>query len=153
MAETSAGLLVHRRAPDLQFLLVHPGGPFWKTRDLGAWSIPKGVVDPGEEALAAAKREFAEEVGLTVDGDFVELTPLKQKSGKLVLAWMIEAELDLEGFRSNLFEMEWPRGSGRVQAFPEVDRAAYLAPEEALAKILPGQAGFIHEALGRLGAR
>jgi predicted NUDIX family NTP pyrophosphohydrolase len=148
--EQSAGLLVYRRAPGLQFLLVHPGGPFWKNRDLGAWSIPKGLVDPGEEMMDAARREFAEEVGLAVEGDFVDLKPLKQKSGKVVHAWMIEADLDLAGFRANLFELEWPRGSGRVQTFPEIDRAAYLAPDEALAKILPGQAGFIHEALARL---
>ena len=150
MPEVSAGLLVYRRAgAGVKFLLAHPGGPFWARRDDGAWSIPKGLIVEGEEPLAAARREFEEEVGQAVEGDFQPLAPLKQKSGKVVHAWAVEAELDLDGFRSNLFEMEWPRGSGRTQAFPEIDRVGWFAPDEALLKILPGQAGFIHEALAK----
>jgi len=154
MAERSAGVLVYRRAgAGVEFLLAHPGGPFWSRRDEGAWSIPKGLIGDGEQTLAAARREFEEEVGQPVSGDFVALKPLKQKSGKVVHAWMVEADFDLEAFRSNLFEMEWPRRSGRMQAFPEIDRVGWFGPEEALAKILPGQAGFIREALQRLSAQ
>jgi predicted NUDIX family NTP pyrophosphohydrolase len=151
MAETSAGLLVYRRtAGSLQFLLAHPGGPFWAGRDDGAWSIPKGLIGEGEDRQAAALREFHEETGQTVSGDLVALTPLRQKSGKIVHAWMIEADPDLAGFSSNLFEMEWPRRSGRRASFPEIDRVAWFGPGEALVKILPGQAKFIREALDRL---
>jgi predicted NUDIX family NTP pyrophosphohydrolase len=147
MAQVSAGLLVFRRAPALEFLLVHPGGPFWRGKDDGAWSIPKGLIDEGEDHLAAARREFAEETSLSVDGDFIPLTPLKQKSGKWVHAFLIEADLDLAGFRSNVFAMEWPRRSGRTIEVPEVDRAEWFGAESALTKILPGQAGFIREAV------
>jgi len=151
MPEKSAGLLVYRRREGrLEFLLAHPGGPFWINRDEGAWSIPKGLIGEGEENHAAALREFEEEVGQVVSGEFVELTPLKQKSGKVVYCWLVEADLDLDSFRSNVFEMEWPRRSGRLQAFPEIDRVGWFGPEEALRKILPGQAGFITEAVGRL---
>jgi predicted NUDIX family NTP pyrophosphohydrolase len=153
MPEKSAGLLVYRRSEaGVEFLLAHPGGPFWARRDAGAWSIPKGLIDEGEETLAAARREFEEEVGQGIDGDFAPLAPLRQKSGKIVHAWMVEADLELESFRSNLFEMEWPRRSGHAQAFPEIDRVGWFAPEEALIKILPGQAGFIREAMAKLGA-
>jgi predicted NUDIX family NTP pyrophosphohydrolase len=137
----------------VQFLLAHPGGPFWARRDDGAWTIPKGLVDEGEDTLAAALREFTEETGLTADGPFVALTPLKQKSGKLISCWLAEADLDLSTFRSNLFEMQWPPKSGRAAAFPEIDRVGWFAPDEALVKILPGQAGFVHEALARLAPR
>ncbi len=151
MPETSAGLLVYRRrGAGVEFLLAHPGGPFWAKRDTGAWSIPKGLVDEGEDILAAARREFAEEVGQPVEGDFHSLTALKQKSGKTVHAFLAQADVDLDAFRSNLFEMEWPPRSGRTQAFPEIDRVAWFTPEEALVKIVPGQAGFIHEAMARL---
>jgi predicted NUDIX family NTP pyrophosphohydrolase len=151
MAEKSAGVLVYRRrAATPEFLLAHPGGPFWRNRDEGSWSIPKGAINDDEENLAAAKREFEEEVGQSVDGDFVELTPRRQKSGKLVYGWMVEADLDLASFRSIAFEMEWPRRSGQMASFPEIDRVGYFGPDEALIKILPGQAGFIEEALQRL---
>jgi predicted NUDIX family NTP pyrophosphohydrolase len=151
MAEQSAGLLVWRRRNGAaEFLLAHPGGPYWARKDLGAWGIPKGLIGAGEDPLAAARREFAEETNCTVDGDVVALAPLKQKSGKTVRAWLLEADPDLTGFRSNLFEMEWPPRSGLKQAFPEVDRIAWFSPDEALRRILPGQAGFIHEALNRL---
>ena len=146
MAQVSAGLLVFRRVPNLEFLLVHPGGPFWKNKDDGAWSIPKGLIDEGEDHLTAARREFAEETSLAVEGAFRPLTPLKQKSGKWVHAFLVEADLDLAGFRSNLFSMEWPRRSGRMIEVSEVDRAGYFAAEAAQVKILAGQAGFIDEA-------
>jgi predicted NUDIX family NTP pyrophosphohydrolase len=153
MAEVSAGLLVYRRAAgSLQFLLAHPGGPFWARRDDGAWTIPKGLVGGNEEPHAAALREFKEETGLDLQGSFAALAPLKQKSGKTVFCWLVEADPDLGAFASNLFEMEWPPRSGRRASFPEIDRIAWFAPDEALAKILAGQAGFIREALERLGA-
>ncbi|HLZ82119.1 MAG TPA: NUDIX domain-containing protein [Caulobacteraceae bacterium] len=153
-AQHSAGLLVFRRRGDsVDFLLAHPGGPFWKNRDDGAWSIPKGLVGEGEETRAAAAREFAEEVGQRVEGEFIALTPCRQKSGKIVHAWMVEADLDLGSFHSNTFDLEWPKGSGRTAAFPEIDKVAYLDPEAALRKILPGQAPLIAEALERLGRR
>jgi predicted NUDIX family NTP pyrophosphohydrolase len=146
----SAGLLVWRRgAAGVEFLLVHPGGPFWARKDEGAWSIPKGLIDPGEDELLAAIREFREEVGIDVDGAFAPLAPLKQKGGKTVVAWSVEADLDLSAFRSNTFEMEWPPRSGRRIMVPECDRAEYFSPPVALAKILPGQRGFIEAALAR----
>jgi predicted NUDIX family NTP pyrophosphohydrolase len=148
MPQQSAGLLVYRRTSDgPRFLLAHPGGPLWAKRDDGAWTIPKGLVGEGEDILAASRREFAEEVGQAVDGRFQSLTSLKQKSGKVVHAFLVEADLDLGAFRSNLFEMEWPPRSGRAQAFPEIDRADWFGPAIALVKILPGQAGFIHQAM------
>ena len=154
MGEVSAGLLVYRRAAgSLQFLLAHPGGPFWSRRDAGAWSIPKGLVGEGEGCQAAALREFEEETGLVVQGPFTALTPLRQNSGKTVHGWMVEADPDLDAFTSNLFEMEWPPRSGRRAHFPEIDRVAWFTPDEALAKILPGQAGFIREAVDMLGLR
>ena len=152
MAEVSAGVLGwRRRGGAAEFLLVHPGGPFWKKRDEGAWSIPKGRIDVDEDPLTAAVREFREETGLPVDGAFTELAPLRQKGGKLVRCWMVAADLDLAGFASNTFELELPRGSGRRVAFPECDRAEYFATPAALRKILPGQSGFIAEAAARLG--
>jgi predicted NUDIX family NTP pyrophosphohydrolase len=153
MPEKSAGILVYRRGAGdaVEFLLAHPGGPFWARRDEGAWSIPKGLIGEDEETLAAARREFEEEIGQPVDGDFAPLAPLRQKSGKIVHAWLVEADLDLGSFRSNLFEMEWPRRSGLTQAFPEIDRVGWFGPDAALAKILPGQADFIREAVAKLG--
>src|ERR1700722_3615074 len=128
-ANHSAGLLVFRRRGDsVEFLLAHPGSPFWKNRDDGVWTIPKGLVDEGEAMEAAAVREFEEEVGQRVTGDLTPLAPRRQKGGKLVHCWMVEADLDLGAFRSNTFELEWPRGSGRVASFPEGDRVAYLGP-------------------------
>jgi predicted NUDIX family NTP pyrophosphohydrolase len=151
MPERSAGLLVYRRSgASVQFLLAHPGGPFWAKKDDGAWSIPKGLIGQGEESFAAAAREFEEEVGQPVAGAFAELTPVKQKGGKVVLAWMVEADLDLGGFRSNHFEIEWPPRSGRRASFPEIDRVGWFDPSAALSKILPSQAPLILEALARL---
>lgn len=151
----SAGLLVYRRAEggEPQFLLVHPGGPFWARRDDGVWSIPKGLIDPGEDALAAARREFGEETGLAVGGPATALTPVRLHSGKVVLCWLTEADLDLSAFSSNPFEMEWPRGSGRILRAPECDRAAYFGAEAASAKIVPAQRPIIAEASALLTQR
>ena len=155
MAKESAGLLIWRRRGDaLEVLLVHPGGPVWAKRDLGAWSIPKGEIDPGEDPEACARREVAEETGLRIDAPALPLTPRRQRSGKLVRAFAVEADCDLARIRSNTFAMEWPPRSGRMQAFPEVDRAAWFALDEARAKINPGQAPILDELAERLrGAR
>ena len=151
MTPRSAGLLVYRfRGGKLEVLLAHPGGPYWRGKDLAAWSIPKGLIGPGENELDAARREFAEEVGLPLPGEAQPLTPCRQPGGKLVLAWMIEADLDLSKAQSELFEMEWPPRSGRLAAFPEVDRVAYFNLEEALTKIHKGQRPILIEAAGRL---
>ncbi|MDR3511711.1 MAG: NUDIX domain-containing protein [Caulobacteraceae bacterium] len=148
----SAGLLVfRRRLSGIEFLLVHPGGPFWKNRDDGAWSVPKGLPNPGEDDLAAAMREFEEEVGLAAPRPVSALTPIRQASGKRVVCWMAEADLDLLAFKSGEFEMEWPPRSGRTARFPECDRAAYWPAEVAMAKVLPSQRGLLAEASQRLG--
>jgi predicted NUDIX family NTP pyrophosphohydrolase len=150
-ARRSAGLLMYRRgAAGLEVLLVHPGGPFWKNRDLGAWTIPKGEHDDSEEALDAARREFAEETGFTASGDFVPLAPVRQKAGKLVRAWALEGDCDADAVRSNAFSMEWPPRSGRMAEFPEVDRAAWFPTEEARRRILPAQVPLIDELESRL---
>jgi predicted NUDIX family NTP pyrophosphohydrolase len=150
--EVSAGVLVWRRSDGgPQFLLVHPGGPYWAGKDAAAWSIPKGLVEPGEEGWAAARREFAEELGQPIDGDAQALTPCPTSGGKLILAWLVEADLDETDVRSNVFEMEWPPRSGRRATFPEVDRAAWFAPLVALAKAHKGQRPIIREAAARLG--
>ena len=140
----SAGLLLYRRhGGGMEVLLVHPGGPFWKTKDDGAWSIPKGEFAEGEDPLAAAKREFHEETGLAIDGEFRPLTPVKQKSGKRVHAWAVEADVDASAVRSNTFALEWPPKSGRMQEFPEIDRAAWFPLPLAREKILASQRPFL----------
>jgi predicted NUDIX family NTP pyrophosphohydrolase len=145
-APTSAGLLLYRRRGEgPEVFLVHPGGPFWAGKDERAWSIPKGLFDPGKDPLAAALREFEEETGLSVEGTFVALTPRKQPSGKVVHAFALERDVDASSIRSNSFSMEWPPRSGRLQSFPEVDRAAWFPLEIARAKLHPGQVGFIDE--------
>jgi predicted NUDIX family NTP pyrophosphohydrolase len=139
MPKTSAGLLLYRpRAGGVEVFLVHPGGPFWANKDEGAWSIPKGEFTPDEDALAAARREFTEETGLTASGEFRELTPLKQKSGKTVYAWAVPFDCDPALIRSNTFVFQ-----GRE--FPEVDRAAWFDMGSAKRKILPGQRGFLDQ--------
>jgi predicted NUDIX family NTP pyrophosphohydrolase len=142
MATRSAGLLLHRTTADgtLEVLLVHPGGPFWARKDAGAWSVPKGELADDEDPLTAARREFAEELGQPApDGPFVGLGEVRQKAGKIVTAWAVEGDLDPATVVSNTFTIEWPRGSGRLREFPEVDRAEWFDLEEAAARILEGQ--------------
>lgn len=140
VSKRSAGILVYKRVGEgLHVLLAHPGGPFWVKKDLGAWSIPKGEIGPGEDHLAAAIREFAEETGLQLSGDFLPLGEIKQKGGKLVCAWAHEAEVDVAAIESNLCEIEWPPRSGRRQLVPEIDRAEWFDWETACRKILPRQ--------------
>jgi predicted NUDIX family NTP pyrophosphohydrolase len=148
-SEISAGILAFRRNRGLELLLAHPGGPYWRHKDTGAWSIPKGIVESGN-LLACAKREFNEETGLTAAGEFIVLKPIRQKSGKTVHAFALEGDFDLSVFASNEFEMEWPPRSGKQQSFPEVDRIAYFKLATARRKILPAQRPFIEELLQRL---
>jgi len=152
MAKRSAGILMYRRKPHLEVLLVHPGGPFWAKKDLGAWSIPKGEYGPGEEPLAAARRELEEETGKRVEGDVVPLGDVVQPGRKVVTAFALEGELDPAQLRSNAFELEWPPRSGRKQSFPEVDRAAWFSPEEAQRRIVAGQRELISRLLAMLGS-
>jgi predicted NUDIX family NTP pyrophosphohydrolase len=126
-------------------LLAHPGGPFWRNKDPGAWTIPKGEIDEGEDPLAAARRELAEETGLTAGDDCMPLTPLRQPSRKTIFAWACEGDCDPATLRSNSFSMEWPPRSGRQEEFPEIDRAEWFALPEAREKILKGQSGFLDE--------
>jgi len=150
--EISAGLLAYRRRDDLEVLLAHPGGPFWAKKDDGAWTIPKGLAEPGTDLLATAQREFAEETNLTAAGHFIPLPAVRQKSGKLVHAWAFEADLDLAAFASNSFEIEWPPKSGRRRSFPEIDRIAYFALPAAMIKILEYQRPLLRELASRLDA-
>lgn len=142
---TSAGILLFRRpAGRLEVLLAHPGGPFWRTKDLGHWTIPKGEVEPGEEIEAVARREFAEETGHEPPGGApIPLGEVRQKSGKLVVAWALEGDLDPASARSNTFTIEWPPRSGRRRAFPEIDRVAWFEPAEARRRLKPAQVPFI----------
>ena len=143
--KVSAGLLLYRRRGELEVFLVHPGGPFWAKKDAGAWSIPKGEINEGEDPLQAARREFLEETGFAIDGEYRALDPAKQAGGKVVQGWAIEADCDCASLRSNQFSMEWPPGSGKTQEFPEVDRAAWFTIPEARKKILAGQIGLIDQ--------
>jgi len=143
-SNVSAGLLLFRRHKgELEVFLAHPGGPFWKDRDLGAWTIPKGLVEIGENPLAAAAREFEEETGVSPDGPFLPLGSVRQKAGKLVHAWAWEGEADPRQVRSNLMRAEWPRGSGRWLTFPEVDRCEWFDAHGARQKINPAQSELI----------
>jgi predicted NUDIX family NTP pyrophosphohydrolase len=136
----SAGILVYRQRPDgMRVLLAHPGGPFWRNKDAGAWTIPKGEINPSENHLAAAVREFEEETGIRLSGDFLPLGEIKQKGGKVVQAWAHEAEVDTTAIKSNLCEIEWPPRTGRRQLVPEIDRADWFDLETARQKILPSQ--------------
>ena len=148
----SAGILLYRQADNgLEVFLVHPGGPYWAKKDEGAWSLPKGEFAEGEDALQAARREFNEETGFAIDGVFMELTPLKQPSGKIIYAWAVEGEIDASSVKSNLFSMEWPPKSGRLQEFPEVDRGGWFTIAQAREKLRSGQVGFLEELRGKLG--
>ncbi|HML12431.1 MAG TPA: NUDIX domain-containing protein [Xanthobacteraceae bacterium] len=149
--EISAGLLVFRRTPRLEVMLGHPGGPYWARKDAGVWSIPKGLVGPDGDLVAAARREFTEETSFIAEGPLSALAPVRQKSGKIVHAFALEADFDLSQFASNSFEIEWPPRSGRRRAFPEIDRIGYFVVEEAMQKILAYQQPFIRELSERLG--
>jgi predicted NUDIX family NTP pyrophosphohydrolase len=154
VARTSAGLLLFRTGPaGLEVLLVHPGGPLWAKKDDGAWSIPKGELDDGETALDAAIREVREELGVEIAGVFLALTPVRQAGGKTVHAWAARADFDPTQLSSQTFEMEWPPRSGRRQAFPEVDRAAWFTIGEAKRTILKGQLPLIDEFVVLVGSR
>jgi predicted NUDIX family NTP pyrophosphohydrolase len=155
MARLSSGLLLFRRGADgLEVLLVHMGGPFWRNRDAGAWSIPKGEHQVHEDSLSEARREFAEELGLAAPaGEALDLGALKQRSGKLIHAWAQESDLDVGEISSNTFELEWPRDSGRLERFPEVDRAAWLGLEAAREKLVAGQVPFLDRLCERSQAR
>lgn len=140
MPKRSAGILMFRRVRDVpEVFLVHPGGPFWARKDLGAWTIPKGEVEPGEEPAAVARREFEEETGGAVEGELIPLATITQAGGKIVEVWAIEGDFDPVRLQSNTFTMEWPPRSGRSQEFPEVDRAAWFGLTEAQARLLPSQ--------------
>lgn len=145
MPKLSAGLLLYRAGDGVvEVLIAHPGGPFWARKDDGAWSIPKGEYDDGEDPWTAAQREFAEELGLPVpDGPRTDFGPVRQPSGKVVTAFAVRADLDTTDARSNTFEMEWPRGSGKVREFPEVDRVSWFPVAQARAKLLKGQRVFL----------
>jgi predicted NUDIX family NTP pyrophosphohydrolase len=148
MAKKSAGILLYRiRSGDVEVLLVHPGGPFWRGKDWSSWSIPKGEVAPGEDPLEAALREFKEETGHCPTREAMPLSPIKQKSGKLVMAWAIEEDWDPSQLRSNTFSMEWPPGSGKKNEFPEVDEARWFPVEEAMSRIIPAQKDLLKELL------
>jgi predicted NUDIX family NTP pyrophosphohydrolase len=147
----SAGLLAFRRGSVLEVLLAHPGGPFWAKKDAGAWTIPKGLAEPGADLIETARREFTEETNLVAKGELIELNPVAQKSGKIVHAWAVEADFDLAQFASNTFEIEWPPKSGRRRAFPEIDRIAYFGMPAAMKKIIAYQRPLLIELERRFG--
>jgi len=152
MPKQSAGLIMFRlRDGELEIFLVHPGGPFWAKKDLGAWSIPKGEYLPGEDPLEVARREFLEETGCEAQGELLELTPIRQAGGKRVMAWAFRGDLDPASLRSNTFSMEWPPRSGLLSEFPEVDRGEWFPVELAREKILEGQIGLIDELCSLIG--
>lgn len=149
----SAGLLIYRHIGGVfEFLLVHPGGPFWARKDEGAWSIPKGLIGDNEDELEAAKREAEEELGVAIDGDFQPLGSYRQPGGKIVVAWSVEADVDTNAIRSNMLTLEWPPKSGTMKDFPEVDRAGWFSLPEAGVKILKGQRAMLDDFLERRGA-
>jgi predicted NUDIX family NTP pyrophosphohydrolase len=146
MSKQSAGFLMYRKGSRIiEVFLVHPGGPFWEKKDLGAWSIPKGEFTPEEDPLEVAQREFQEETGIEAKGDFTPLASLKQPSGKVVHAWTFQGDCDPTAIKSNTFLMEWPPRSGKQQEFPEIDRADWFNIEIARDKILKGQKGFLDQ--------
>ena len=142
----SAGILLYRSSdPETEVLLVHPGGPFWKNKDDGAWTIPKGEFEESEEPLAAAIREFKEETGFVIQGEFKALDPIQQKAGKMVYAWAIKGDIDAAKVKSNFFEMEWPPKSGKKQSFPEIDKARWFTLSKAREKINSSQAALLEQ--------
>jgi len=151
MSRKSAGLLIYRRrGVELEVFLVHPGGPLWKKKDLGAWSIPKGEIASGEDPLEAALRELREETGISVTGEFVPLPSIRQRGGKTVHAWLIEADFEPSEVKSNTLVVEWPRGSGKLQSFPEVDRAEWFPIDVAREKMLESQRPLLDQLLSRV---
>ena len=151
MRQVSAGLMMYRKSgSSVEIFLVHPGGPFWARKEQGAWSIPKGLVEPGEDKLEAAKREFSEETSVVPSGPFIELGQIRQRSGKEVYAWAFEGKCDPPSIKSNTFALEWPPRSGRMSEFPEIDRGEFFAVAEALRKINPQQAEFVNRLYDRL---
>jgi predicted NUDIX family NTP pyrophosphohydrolase len=154
VAKISAGVLLFRRRPaGVEVLLVHPGGPFWARKDAGAWSIPKGLVNEGEDWLAAAKREFQEETGMAIEGECLDLGAHKQPGGKTIAAFAHAGDFDPASLTSNAFSIEWPPHSGRTAEFPEVDRAAWYSIDEAMKKAAPGQRPIIAALAEKLGAK
>lgn len=152
MAKRSAGILLYRhRQGELEVFLVHPGGPFWVKKDLGAWTIPKGEYADGEEPLAAAMREFREETGFPIEGPFLELGVIRQASGKLVSGWAVEGDCDPEKLVSNLCQIEWPPRSGRMIEIPEVDRGAWFSLAEARRRIISTQIPFLDSLVVHVG--
>ncbi|MEK7538491.1 MAG: NUDIX domain-containing protein [Patescibacteria group bacterium] len=148
----SAGILLYRvQQGELKVFLVHPGGPYWAKKDDGAWSIPKGEFDEGDDPLATAKREFMEETGSPIKGEYLPLSPLKQPSGKIVHAWAVEGDIDASTVKSNMFSMEWPPRSGVMQEFPEVDKGEWFNIPSAQQKLLSGQRRFLEELQNLLG--
>jgi len=142
----SAGILLYRsRQEQAEYFLVHPGGPFWKNKDIGAWSVPKGEFEDGEDPLKAAQREFEEETGIAIKGTFTALTPVKQKSGKIIYTWACEGDIDHSIIRSNTFPIEWPPRSGKYIDIPEVDKGGWFTYEEAREKLIPGQVPILDE--------
>ena len=151
MSKVSAGLVMYRqRDGQLEFLLAHPGGSFWKNKDTAAWTIPKGAINPEEEPLAAAKREFQEETGFEPGGEFIPLQPIKQRSGKIVHAWGFSGDCDPAKIKSNTFQMEWPPKSGHMETCPEIDRAGFFTLAEARKKIMPAQFPLLAELAEKL---
>lgn len=150
----SAGILVYRTgARGLEVLIAHPGGPIFRKRDEGAWTIPKGEIEPGEEPLAAALRELAEETGYVLEGPYLPLGTVKQKSGKIVHAWACPGDVDPTALKSTRFDMQWPPRSGRIQSFPEVDRVQYFEPEAARVKLNPAQSELVLRLVAALSSR
>ena len=151
MRQRSAGILLYRyQGKELQVLLVHPGGPFWVNKDQGAWSIPKGLFETDEQPLVAARREFEEETGFSVEGDFIDLGEQKQPSGKMIHIFALEGDIDVSKLASNTFPLEWPRHSGQIQEFPEVDKGEWFDLETASVKISKGQLPFLATLITRL---
>ena len=151
MANQSAGILLYRTKNGVvELFLVHPGGPFWQKKDFGAWSIPKGEFINTEDPLLAARREFKEETGADISGNFIELTPVKQKAGKLIYAWAIQGDIDPSTITSNTFKMEWPPRSGKEQQFAEIDKGEWFGMAEAKQKINPAQVSLINELLNKI---
>ncbi|HXG31140.1 MAG TPA: NUDIX domain-containing protein [Thermodesulfobacteriota bacterium] len=152
MGLRSAGILLFRfKGGRLEVFLVHPGGPFWAKKDEGAWSIPKGLFEDGEDPLDAAKREFREETGFDVDGEFIELGELRQPGRKTIHVWALEGDLDVTRIVSNTFTLEWPKKSGIVREYPEIDRGGWFGLDEARRKIAKGQAAFLDRLIEKIG--